>query len=486
MTELLSAVRTCAIAVVVMASIIGFSMSPAASQSFSSSPLTETPATQQVRRFLEIARGPEDDDASFKALLAFDATGLWKRETWPQVRAGMRRLELHGFASATATEADFVARDPDEDSWPHLMVAVEPAPSHRIASLRFVAVGPRPVDVPAPPKLAPAQLAAAVQTRAASLAATDRFAGAVLIARDGKPLFAAAYGLADRQARLPNALDTQFRFGSMGKMFTAVAVMQLAQAGKLDLKGRVGDYLKDYPNQDIARHVSIDELLTHTGGTGDIFTPEFFTHRQDLRDPKDYVAFFGARPPVFPPGSSQQYSNYGFVLLGRIVEVVSGLSYDDYVERRIFAPAGMNATGMAAEALSLPKRAISYMGPPGGFQSAADTLPYRGTPAGGGYSTPGDLLRFANALMADKLTDEAHRRLLTEGGMVGSDGKLIPYDFISQTPDGRRFLGHNGGAPGMNGELRIFTDDGYTVVVLANRDPPAATTLANFISDRLP
>jgi CubicO group peptidase (beta-lactamase class C family) len=324
----------------------------------------------------------------------------------------------------------------------------------------------------------------------AAAAKTDTFSGAVLIAQGGKPLLAEAYGLADREAKIVNTADTQFRFGSMGKMFTAVAIMQLAEAGKLDLTAPIGRYLTDYPNADIATKVTINNLLTHSGGTGDIFTPEYFARRLEVKDPKDYVALFGARPPRFAPGERQEYSNYGFMLLGRIVEVVSGQSYDDYIAAHIFAPAHMAATGNQPETVVLPHRAVGYMGSGPRLKSAVDTLPWRGTPAGGGYSTVGDLEMFADALMANRLLDAPHTKLLTTGGFTGPGGRLLRYDFGASSGDGRRYYGHNGGAPGMNGELRIFpAEPGHaaaTVVVLANRDPPAATAVANFISDRLP
>jgi CubicO group peptidase (beta-lactamase class C family) len=126
------------------------------------------------------------------------------------------------------------------------------------------------------------------------------------------------------------------------------------------------------------------------------------------------------------------------------------------------------------------------MGGAGKIERADDTLPFRGTPAGGGYSTVGDMLKFADALMSHRLLDAEHTRLLTEGGAAGPDGKLIPYEFQTKDGEGRRVLGHNGGAPGMNGELRIYPDTGYAVVVLANRDPPAAQAMANVIAQRLP
>ena len=260
---------------------------------------------------------------------------------------------------------------------------------------------------------------------------------------------------------------------------------------KLELATRLGaDATINHATADIAAEVTINHLLTHSGGTGDIFAPEYFAKRLEVKDPKDYVALFGARPPRFAPGERQEYSNYGFMLLGRIIEVVSGQSYDDYIAAHIFAPAHMTATGNQPETVVLPRRAIGYMGSGSRLKLAADTLPWRGTPAGGGYSTAGDLARFVDALMTHRLLDAAHTKLLTTGGHAGPDGKLLRYDFGAPSGDGRRYYGHNGGAPGMNGELRIFpAEPGHaaaTIVVLANRDPPAATAVANFISDRLP
>jgi D-alanyl-D-alanine carboxypeptidase len=164
-----------------------------------------------------------------------------------------------------------------------------------------------------------ARLASELDRRAAE----GRFAGAVLLAKDGEIVAEEARGLADDARKTPNTVDTKFRFGSMGKMFTAVAIVQLAQAGKLDLAAPLGRYLPHYPNQSTAK-VTLHQLLTHTGGTGDIFGPEFAQHREELRTLADYVQLYGTRAPAFEPGSRHEYSNYGFILLGRFIDVVSG------------------------------------------------------------------------------------------------------------------------------------------------------------------
>ena len=315
------------------------------------------------------------------------------------------------------------------------------------------------------------------------------FSGAVLVARDGQTLFEGAYGLADRERGIPNTPLTQFRAGSMYKMLTAVATLQLVQAGTLRLDSPLGTYLPDYPNADVASRVTPHHLLTHTGGTGDIFGPLFTANRLELRTTGDYLRLYGTRSLQFAPGTQHVYSNYGFILLGALVERVSGTSYDDHVLARVLAPAGMTATGTAPEDSLVPGRAVGYMrqgGPSGPLVSNAPTLPYRGTPAGGGYSTVGDFARFAAALREHRLLDPAHTALLYTGKVPVNPSVQYAYGFMDRVVGGRRWVGHGGGAPGMNGELAFEPNGGYVVVVLSNLDPPAAGQVAAFILDRLP
>src|SRR4029079_2195034 len=135
----------------------------------------------------------------------------------------------------------------------------------------------------------------------------------------------------DREKKTPNTLKTRFRLGSMEKMFPAVATLQLVQNGKPDLNVSFGNQLTEYPNKGVASKVTIEQMLSHTGGTGDIFGPEFDKNRLELKTLLDYVKLYGNRGPEFQPGSQWKYSNYGFLLLGVIVEKVSGQSYYDYV-----------------------------------------------------------------------------------------------------------------------------------------------------------
>jgi CubicO group peptidase (beta-lactamase class C family) len=323
------------------------------------------------------------------------------------------------------------------------------------------------------------ELAAQVISHAADPAAKDSFSGAVLIAHDGRLVLNQAWGLADSEKRIKNTTGTQFCLGSMNKMFTAVAVLQLVQQGKLSLDGTISDYWPGYPNHDLATRVKIRQLLSHTGGTGDIFTPEFDAHRLEIRTLADYVKLYGSRPVAFEPGSRMEYSNYGFILLGRLVEIASGEDYQSYVQKHIFAQAGMTHSDSRPEVEHVAGRAVGYVKGAGGLQPNTATLPWSGTSAGGGYSTVGDLLLFANALQSGKLLDPALLRRAT------SDQSHTGYGFGFYVL-GEGGYGHGGGSPGMNGEMHILPSRGYVIIALANRDPFMATEMVKFIESILP
>lgn len=321
----------------------------------------------------------------------------------------------------------------------------------------------------------------ALLARAEEVAKNDQFSGAVLVTRHGKILLQKAWGRANREAGTPGTLDTQFRVGSMNKMFTATATLQLVEGGKLTLDDPIGKHLPDYPNKEVASKVTVRHLLTHTGGTGDIFGPEFTKNRLTLREHSDYVKLYGSRALVHEPGAEDRYSNYGYVLLGALIERVSGLSYYDYVRSKVFQPAGMKSTDSLPETEKVPNRAIGYMRRDAAWVSNADTLPWKGTAAGGGYSTVGDLFRFAQALESGKLISKT---MLAEA--TRPQRQQYGYGFGVQGEGPLRSYGHGGGAPGMNGDLRVFPQLGYVLVGLSNLDPPAATRVVDFFALRMP
>jgi CubicO group peptidase (beta-lactamase class C family) len=323
------------------------------------------------------------------------------------------------------------------------------------------------------------ELAARVKSHAADPAAKEPFSGAILIAHHGQTILKQAWGLADSEKGIKNTVDTQFCLGSMNKMFTAVAILQLVEQGKLSLDGSLLDFWPDYPNRDLASRVKIRQLLSHTGGTGDIFTAEYEAHRLETRTLADYVKLFGNRPVAFEPGSRMEYSNYGFILLGRLIEIVSHETYQDYVQKHVFAPAGMTHTDSRPETEHVPGRAVGYRQGPGGLQPNTPELPWSGTSAGGGYSTVGDLLLFAEALESGKLIGAALLKQAT------ADQTHTGYGFgFYAFRDGG--YGHGGGAPGINAEMHILPAQGYVLVVLANRDPYMATDMVRYVEGILP
>ncbi len=292
-----------------------------------------------------------------------------------------------------------------------------------------------------------------------SLARRDEFSGVVLVARAGVHQFERAYGMADREAGRPNELTTAFNLGSINKFFTGVAIRQLAAAGKLVVDSSLARAWPEYPNPDVARRVTIRQILEHRSGIqGNIFGAPPGKTRHDVRAVSDYFELFKNQPLQFEPGSRQQYSNAGYIVLGLLIERLSGETYYDYVRRHIYELAGMTRTG-SWPVDSLPANtALGYTRGAERRETApwvrnTDLLPGRGSSAGGGYSTAHDLLRLITALRANKIPNAP------PAGMVGVAG----------------------GAPGLNAVMEGDLPGGYDVIVLANLDPPAAERVAQII-----
>ena len=324
------------------------------------------------------------------------------------------------------------------------------------------------------------ELAVRVRQHVDETTGPDAFSGAILIAHRGRIVLDQAWGMANTARRIPNTPDTQFCIGSMNKMFTAVAILQLVEQGKLALDKPIATYWPDYPNHALATQVTIRELLNHTGGTGDIFTQEYEAHRLETRTLADYVKLFGSRPVAFVPGTRFEYSNYGFILLGRIIEIVSGEPYQSYVRDHVYIPAGMHHTDSRPESDHVEDRAIGYTHGPAGLVPNTNQMPWSGTSAGGGYSTVHDLFLFAQALQSGKLLKPDILKEATQGTPLRPDYGMGFYVL----PNGA--YGHGGGAPGINGELHILPHRGYILVALANRDPRMATNIVDFITSVLP
>lgn len=342
---------------------------------------------------------------------------------------------------------------------------------------------PPPVGAPGPQRLTQQAATAAWTAEIDKAASSGKFSGVYLWARNGKVITSGARGKADREAGIDNTLQTRFRIGSMNKMFTAVATLQLVEQGKLSLDNTVGQILPDYPNADVASKVKLRHLLSHTGGTGDIFGPEFEAHRLELQTLHDYVKLYGARGLRFEPGADWEYSNYGFLLLGVLIEKVSGQSYYDFVADNIYKVAGMTLSGSEPESIRVPHRSKGYMQNRFEVLSNEPTLPWRGTSAGGGYTTAADLMKFARALMSHKLLKTA---TLAEATRPQFTTGAYGFGFQIGRQDEAPTYGHGGSAPGMNGILRVYPESGQCVIVLCNLDSPSASRMADWLHAHMP
>jgi D-alanyl-D-alanine carboxypeptidase len=304
-------------------------------------------------------------------------------------------------------------------------------------------------------------------------AAAGRLSGAVLVSKGSNILLREAYG---REI----STDTRFCIGSMGKMFTAVAMMQLIQNRRLQLSDTIATLLPTYPNPRLAREVTIEHLLTHSGGTGDFFGPDYETHQAELRTLCDFIRLFGDREPAFTPGSRWGYSNFGFILLGAILEHVSDMPWDTYLQTHIFRAAGMTSTSPLASEGNTAQPCT------GAAQTGLKLLPfYVGLPAGGGYSTLGDLHLFATALRDGSLLDATHLDLLTRARIPAGAAHWALGLRVGHR-NGASYFGHGGSAPGINADFAAYPGSGYLTIALANRGHPHAVNVAEFIGARLP
>ena len=461
------------------AALLLFFIAPAC---FAQTQFPNTPAGNQTTAWLESFNAGNAE--KHKEFLRKNApVRLERADREMALREMSGGFDLRKLEESTPTKIVALVQERGSDQFARLTVEVDVNEPHQITRLALQGTA-RPADF-AIAHMSENELLPLLRKKIGDEFVAGRFSGAVLVAKDGKPVFTHAVGLADQEKKIENSLKTRFRVGSMNKMFTAVSIMQLVQNGKLDLKAPFGNYLTDYPNKDVSSKVTIEQLLTHTGATGDIFGPEFDKNRLELKTLQDYVKLYGTRGLEYEPGSRWQYSNYGFLLLGVLVEKVSGQSYYDYVRDHIFKPAGMTGTASEPEEQAVADRSVGYTRFSGSLKPNTDTLPYRGTSAGGGYSTVEDLFRFAMALQQHKLLNAQYTEILTTG-KVDTPGGKYAYGFGDAVVNGTRCFGHGGGAPGMNGELKICPGPGYVIAVLSNLDPPAASRIADFITNRLP
>ncbi|HWE45905.1 MAG TPA: serine hydrolase domain-containing protein [Caulobacteraceae bacterium] len=304
------------------------------------------------------------------------------------------------------------------------------------------------------------------------LAAGD-FSGVVIVAVHGRPLLRRAYGSANREWNAPVTPDTVFRIGSTTKQFTAAAIMQLVEAGKVRLDDPIGAYVQNTPPSWAG--ITLRHLLTHTSGIPDYTQANGFiriTAPLNLK-PDQIVDLVRNQPLDFAPGSKFQYDNTGYVLLGMVIERVSGESYGDYIRVHVLRPLGLDQTAYDDAADIVPRRAAGYWLSDGVVKNARAMTTSLAYAAGGLRSTADDLLRWDQALHSGKLLrPESVAAMFTDYGHGYGFGAFV------ETRHGHRLWDHGGNLPGFSSAFEHFPDDGLTVIVLTNIEGQGSEKLA--------
>lgn len=301
------------------------------------------------------------------------------------------------------------------------------------------------------------------------------FEGAAAVAYDGQVLLSRGYGLANQNVSERNSPQTKFMIGSVTKQFTASAILVLEEQGKLRLQDPISRHLPDFP-ADKAERITIHHLLTHTSGLWEYSSdPEVLLRRTQPFDPDGLVARIAREPLQFSPGSRFSYSNSGYVVLGAIIEAVSGQSYEAFLHHALFAPAGMTSTGYARREAGLPNRADGYtQGPAGGL---IDALPIHFSvlhSAGALYSTVEDMLKWNQALNSETvLSRRSIQRMFTPAVRGYALGWMM------DTRYGHRYAHHNGFMDGYNCTYERWLDDRLCIVVFSNDDDAPVEKIAH-------
>ena len=300
-----------------------------------------------------------------------------------------------------------------------------------------------------------------------------KFMGTVLVAQDGKVLLDKGYGFANLEWDVPNTPTTKFRLGSITKQFTAASILLLEERGKLKVEDPVKKYM---PNAPAAwDKITIFHLLTHTSGIPS-FTgfSDYESHETQAMTPGKLVEWFRDKPLEFEPGTKWNYSNSGYVLLGYLIEKISGQSYSDFVQQNIFTPLGMKDSGYDSNSAIIAHRAAGYTPGKSGPINAGFvhmSIPFS---AGALYSTTEDLLRWEQGLFGGKLLKPDS---LTK--MTTPFKQDYAFGLGVSTQNGHKMIAHDGGIQGFNTSLAYFPDDKLVVAVLANLNGPAGQMAGN-------
>ncbi len=348
-------------------------------------------------------------------------------------------------------------------------------PSAILAFLTVTSALAQPAATPKPAAPAAANPAPSLSARMDRLAKfyadNNQFMGAVLVAQDDHILINKAYGLANIEWKIANTPETKFRLGSVTKQFTAAAILILEERGRLSIDDPVKTHMPDAPAA--WDKITIRHLLNHTSGIPNFTSfPDFGKTKSIAQTPVELVARFKDRALEFEPGSRWNYTNSGYVLLGYLIEKISGSTYEKFVTDNIFTTLGMRDSGYDSSTALIERRDSGYT-PRGGKIQNADFV-HMSIPIGGGslYSTTGDLLRWERGLFGGKLLKPETLAKMTTPVLDN-----YAMGLFVRSANGAKQVAHPGGIEGFNAYTAYYPDNRLTVIVLANLNGPAAEIL---------
>jgi CubicO group peptidase (beta-lactamase class C family) len=387
-----------------------------------------------------------------------------------------RGLEIIAVQETKPTNVTMLLKDKLTGSYQAMIVAIEDKAPYRVA-----AIGLRRPKVPKTEvkSMTTQEIARSMDAFMKKLAGADVFSGTVLLAKDGVPVFEGAYGTANKDFGAPNKIDTKFNLGSMNKMFTATAIAQLVEKGKLSFDDPLSKFIPDFPNAEAAQKIKIKHLLSHTAGLGGYFSKRYQdSSRANLRNLDDMMNLVrqDEKEIQFEPGTKWQYSNTGMLVLGKVIEIVTGQTYYDYVRENIYKPAGMTNTDCYELDKVNTNLAIGYdkQFTDKGITWKNNVFEHvmRGGPHGGGFSTVEDLLKFDRAFRSGKLVGLEYVKILTT---AKPELNSPNYGYGFQVDADANAVGHSGGFIGINSNLDMFLGSGWTAVVMSNYSQGAQT-----------
>ena len=440
--------------------------------------IAASPAARRLYEVVDVVNRGDEAIRAYAASSAVPAKGRQEGPSGPappllsllEARYFSHGYEFVRFEAASPNEVRAILRNKLMDELQTVILEVEPAPPHRIVTIDR---GPAPAQR-LREKTSDDQRIADVAAFVERLADADAFSGVVLIAKNGKPLFRRSYGFADRERRIPHRFDTRFRLASLSKIFTGLAIGRLVEQGKLSYEDPLSNFIPDFPDPESAKKVRIKHLLSHTSGLGNYFNQSFFDNIDKMVDVKSILAAVETQPLRFEPGSAVRYSNTGLLLLGRIIEIVTGDDYYAHMDKTMFKPLGLTRTGFPRYDEVGPETALPYQISLTADERAelalAQTVVKRGAPSGDAASTAPDLLRFANALQSGLIVKPETLRLHSTAKPELNAPRFGYAMLLSPRVPGRDIFGHSGDAPGTCTELGMIRDmpSSYTVVVLSN------------------